>query len=59
MDKDTISATGADSATLLIAAATSYKSFKDVSGDPDALTRGYIGAAEKKSFDALRQTHIA
>jgi alpha-L-fucosidase 2 len=58
-DKDTLSVTGADSATLLIAAATSYKSFKDVSGDPEALVRAYITVAEKKSFDALRQAHIA
>jgi len=40
---------------LLIAAATSYKSFKDVSGDPEALARDYIVDASRKSFDALRQ----
>ncbi|HUJ09195.1 MAG TPA: glycoside hydrolase N-terminal domain-containing protein [Verrucomicrobiae bacterium] len=57
--KDTVAVTGADSATLLIAITTSYKSFKDVSGDPDALTRRTITAAEKKSFDALRRAHIA
>jgi alpha-L-fucosidase 2 len=58
-DKGTLSVTGADSATLLIAVATSYKSFKDVSGDPEALTRSYLAVAEKKDFDALRQAHIA
>ena len=45
--------TGADSATLLIAAATSYKNFKDVSGDPEALAKDYLAAASRKSFDAL------
>jgi alpha-L-fucosidase 2 len=50
---------GADSATLLIAAATSYKSFKDVSGDPEALTRAYIAAASRKSFARLRRDHLA
>ncbi len=58
-DADQVSVTNADSVVLLIAAATSYKSFKDVSGDPDALARNYIGAASTRSFDALRQAHIA
>ncbi|HXP63421.1 MAG TPA: glycoside hydrolase family 95 protein [Dongiaceae bacterium] len=54
-----LSATNADSVTLLIAAATSYKNFKDVSGDPEALTKNYIAAAGGKSFDALLQAHVA
>ena len=40
-DVDQVSVTNADSVTLLIAAATSYKNFKDVSGDPEALTENY------------------
>ena len=51
--------TNADSVVLLIAAATSYRSFKDVSGDPDALARNCLAAASRKSFDALRQAHVA
>jgi alpha-L-fucosidase 2 len=58
-DENRISVTNADSATLLIAAATSYKSFKDVSGDPESLTKKYINAASKKSFEVLRREHIA
>ncbi len=58
-DAEQLSVTNADSVTLLIAAATSYKSFKDVSGDPDALAKSYLAAASKKSFDALRQDHVA
>jgi alpha-L-fucosidase 2 len=58
-DEDQLSVTNADSVVLLIAAATSYKSFKDVSGDPDALARNYIAAAGRKSFDELRRGHIA
>ena len=57
-DGQTVSVEGADSATLLIAAATSYKSYNDVSGDPRALTRQTLAAAEKKPFDVLRQAHI-
>jgi len=56
---DRLSVSGADSATLLIAAATSYKSFKDVSGDPAALATGHIAAAAKKSFAGLRSDHVA
>ena len=53
-----LSVAGADSATLLIAAATSYKSFKDVSGDPAAATKATIAAACLKPFDVLRKEHV-
>ncbi len=59
LDGDKVSVGGADSATLLIAAATSYKSFKDVSGDPEALTKATMAAASAKPFDAIRKDHIA
>ena len=58
-DADKISVTNADSATLLIAAATSYKNFKDVSGDPEAITKKQIAAASKKTFDNCLPTHVA
>jgi alpha-L-fucosidase 2 len=50
---------GADSATILIATATSFKSYTDISGDPTAATTAAINAAAAKSFDALRAAHIA
>jgi alpha-L-fucosidase 2 len=56
--KDSVSVSGADSATLLIAAATSYKSFKDVSGDPAALSQAYLAQAVRKPFDILRRNHV-
>ena len=56
---DTIWVCDADSAVLLIAAATSYKKYNDVSGDPEALTRECLAAAGKKSFDALQKAHVA
>jgi alpha-L-fucosidase 2 len=58
-DADRLSVTNADTVTLLIAAATSYRSFKDVSGDPDAMAEHYLAAASKKSFDQLCRDHIA
>ena len=58
-DRETISVSGADSAIVLIAAATSFRRFDDVSGDPDASTKHAVASAARKSFDALRQSHVA
>ena len=52
-----ISVSGADSATLLIAAATSYRNFQDVSGDPEAIIKRQIAAASKKTYRRLRDAH--
>ena len=57
--KDVITVQGADSATLLIAMATSFKSFKDVSGDPEELSKRQLAAAAAKSYPDLRAAHIA
>jgi len=51
--KDKISITGADSVTLLIAAATSYKNYHDVSGNPAAITKSQIIAARQKWAHAV------
>jgi alpha-L-fucosidase 2 len=51
--------TGADEATLLVAMATSYRSYKDVSGDPAARTAAAIDAARRRSVDELRDRHVA
>jgi alpha-L-fucosidase 2 len=58
-DRTSIAVTGADTVTLLLAAATSFKSFKDVTGDPRALTTRQLAGAGAKSFDALLQAHVA
>jgi alpha-L-fucosidase 2 len=50
---------GADSVVILMAAATNYKSYKDVSGDPTAITKGQIAKAAAKSYDALFAAHVA
>ncbi|MBI4876200.1 MAG: glycoside hydrolase N-terminal domain-containing protein, partial [Acidobacteria bacterium] len=56
---DRIAVTGANSATLILAGATNFKSYLDVTGDPkqrnDATLRGVRG----KSYDALRTAHVA
>jgi alpha-L-fucosidase 2 len=54
-----ISVANADSVTLFIAAATSYKNYHDVSGDPEAIAKNQIAAASKKTFDDLLAAHVA
>jgi len=57
----------ADSVTLLIAAATSYKNYHDVSGEPEAIVKKQIAGANYKwmvgnimdGIDATRADHIA
>jgi alpha-L-fucosidase 2 len=51
--------TGADSAVLLIDAATAFKRYNDISGDPSALTTSRIAAAGLKTIDQLKSDHLA
>jgi alpha-L-fucosidase 2 len=53
------SLSGADSATILIASATSFKNFRDVSADPSQLAAALIDKAAAKGYDALRKDHVA
>ena len=48
---NTISVTNADAVTLLLAAATSYKNYQDVSGDPEAIVKKQIAASLVKPVD--------
>lgn len=50
---------GARKATLVVAAATSFVNFADVSGDPVALVRSRSDAAAAKSYRTLRQRHVS
>jgi alpha-L-fucosidase 2 len=50
---------GADSAIVLIASATSYKNFQDVTGDPNALAAAIIDKAAAKGYEALRKDALA
>ncbi len=56
-NSDAVAVTNADSVTILIAAATSYKNYQDVSGDPEAVVKGQIAAAAKKKSDKLLAAH--
>lgn len=55
---NSIAVTNANSATILIALATSYKSYDDVSGDPEKIVKGQIAAAARKNFNELLARHV-
>jgi alpha-L-fucosidase 2 len=50
---------GADSATLLLVGATSFKNFQDISADPAARAAAYMTALDGVSYDKLLAAHLA
>lgn len=57
-ERERIVVNKADSVLLLIAAATSYRSYKDVSGDPVATVAEQLRRARVKSLASLRAAHV-
>ncbi|HEV2320225.1 MAG TPA: glycoside hydrolase family 95 protein, partial [Verrucomicrobiae bacterium] len=55
---NSVRVSNADSATILIALATSYRNYDDVGGDPEAIVKSQIDAAEAKSFNTLLMGHV-
>jgi alpha-L-fucosidase 2 len=58
VDGDELVVAGADAVTLLVAAATNFISYKDVSGDPAVRGAAALGAAAGKSYDRLLDAHL-
>ena len=54
-----ISVTGAGSATLILAGATNFKTYQDVSGDPAQRNNAAIATLRGRSYAALRAEHVA
>jgi alpha-L-fucosidase 2 len=54
----TVSVKGADTATLLLTAASSYVNYHDVSGDPATKCEEIIEAAAGKRYRILREAHL-
>lgn len=54
-----ITVTGADSAVLLLTAASNHVSFRDLSADPAARCAEVMAAVAAKDFPALRAAHVA
>jgi len=57
-EKERIVVRNAYSALLFIAAATSYRSYKDTSGDPSAIVSEQVKLAGQKTFFSLRAVHM-
>lgn len=55
---DRIEVRGATTVTLLVAAATSYVNYADVSGDPVATVRAQTEAAAARPYARLRSGHV-
>lgn len=53
-----INVTGANNATLYLAAGTNYKNYHDVTGNPAAICKKNIAAISGKSYKAIRAAHI-
>lgn len=49
----------ATSVTLFVAAATSFRGFRDVGGDPGAAAAQALAAAMTRPFERLREDHVA
>jgi alpha-L-fucosidase 2 len=54
-----LSVAGADEVLLLISAATAYRRFDDIGGDPTAINRAILAKAEAKRWPALLTAHQA
>ena len=58
-DGQSLRVEGADSATLLLVAATSFKTWEDISADPAARCAAYLTALAARDYASLRATHVA
>jgi alpha-L-fucosidase 2 len=54
-----LTVSGARTVTMLLAAATSYRRYDDVSGNPEAMASARLNAAAAKSYAQLRKAHVA
>ena len=58
-DKDALKITNANSVVLLLSCATSYNNWQDASGDAVERARKYLQQARGRSFEQLRERHVA
>ena len=55
---DELFVNNADAVTLLVAAATNFVNYKDVSADPQARVNATLKAVNEKPFDNLKAAHV-
>jgi alpha-L-fucosidase 2 len=58
-DGDRLVVTGADAVTIVIAAATNFIRYDDISGDPAGAVAAVLSAAANKPYDELRTRAVA
>jgi len=58
-DGGTLSVRDADRATVILVAATSFKTYQDVSADPAERLEKYLARTDKKPYSRLRRDHVA
>jgi len=56
---NTLSVSGAKTATIILVAATNYVNFKDVSGNPEQRTTQALVKATAKPYHQIRKSHLA
>lgn len=54
-----ISVSNADEVTLYLSAATNFRNYKDVSGQPNAICKQVMQAVKGKTYQAVKAAHIA
>src|SRR5438046_5341689 len=59
INDDTLTIDGADQATLILTAATSFVNFQDISADPATRCEAILSKIHDKSYDTLRADHVA
>ena len=55
---DEMTVAGADAVTLVLAAATNFVNYKDVSADPAARVDATLKAVQGKAYEAMRAAHV-
>ncbi|WP_206107779.1 glycoside hydrolase family 95 protein [Paludisphaera rhizosphaerae] len=59
VDDSGVSIEGADAVTMVLSAATSFKTFEDVTADPAARCEATLARLGSKSYESLRADHVA
>jgi len=57
-EHDRLNFVGADAVTLVLAAATNFKNYKNIGGNPKALVEKYLADIKGTSYEQLRKDHI-
>ncbi len=57
VEEDRITVEGADSAVLVLAAATSFRGYRDIGADPSSRCAAALRAVAGKTFEAMLQAH--